>query len=155
MYDQLGSEGYNYAADGNGYSSNVINSNTAVDINSNNEFAPGSQYKTLSIGYSGMFNYLFEDIKNMCKAKGIQFKYHPDTRLHSILWKNKKAHFTVATRDNPWIKSADGTADAEARLKRVLRNDPGMGVIRHADAGYDIAKETLKENGLDYKDRLK
>jgi hypothetical protein len=112
MYDQLGSEGYNYAADGNGYSSNVINSNTAVDINSNNEFAPGSQYKTLSIGYSGMFNYLFEDIKRMCKEKGIQFKYHPDTRLHSILWKNKKAHFTVATRNNPWKKSAEGIADA-------------------------------------------
>ncbi len=50
---------------------------------------------------------------------------------------------------------ADGTDDAEARLRRVLRNDPGMGVIRHADAGYDIAKETLKENGLDFKERLK
>ncbi len=50
---------------------------------------------------------------------------------------------------------ADGTDDAEARLKRVLRNDPGMGVIRHADAGYDIAKDTLRENGLDFKDRLK
>ena len=49
---------------------------------------------------------------------------------------------------------ADGTDDAEARLKRVLRNDPGMGVIRHADAGYDIAKETLKDNELDYKERL-
>jgi urocanate hydratase len=50
---------------------------------------------------------------------------------------------------------ADGTDDAEDRLRRVLRNDPGMGVIRHADAGYEIAKETLKENGLDFKDRLK
>ena len=49
---------------------------------------------------------------------------------------------------------ADGTDDAEARLKRVLRNDPGMGVIRHADAGYEIAKETLEKNNLDYKDRL-
>ncbi len=49
---------------------------------------------------------------------------------------------------------ADGTDDAEARLKRVLRNDPGMGVIRHADAGYELAKETLKENGLDFKERL-
>lgn len=49
---------------------------------------------------------------------------------------------------------ADGTDDAAARLKRVLRNDPGMGVIRHADAGYDIAKETLKENRLDLKDRI-
>jgi urocanate hydratase len=50
---------------------------------------------------------------------------------------------------------ADGTDEAEARLKRVLRNDPGMGVIRHADAGYDVAKDTLRNNGLDYKDRLK
>lgn len=50
---------------------------------------------------------------------------------------------------------ADGSNDAEERLKRVLRNDPGMGVIRHADAGYDIAKETAKKNNLDFKDRLK
>ncbi|MBS1760743.1 MAG: urocanate hydratase [Bacteroidetes bacterium] len=50
---------------------------------------------------------------------------------------------------------ADGTADAEARLKRVLRNDPGMGVIRHADAGYELAKETAKANGLDLEERLK
>ena len=49
---------------------------------------------------------------------------------------------------------ADGTADAEARLSRVLRNDPGMGVIRHADAGYDIAKDTLRKNDLDFKERL-
>lgn len=43
---------------------------------------------------------------------------------------------------------ADGTADAEMRLKRVLRNDCGLGVIRHADAGYEIAKETGKKHGL-------
>ncbi|MBL0271088.1 MAG: urocanate hydratase [Chitinophagaceae bacterium] len=49
---------------------------------------------------------------------------------------------------------ADGTDDAAKRLARVLRNDPGMGVIRHADAGYDIAKDTLRKNRLDYKDRL-
>jgi urocanate hydratase len=49
---------------------------------------------------------------------------------------------------------ADGTDDAEARLKRVLRNDPGMGVIRHADAGYKLANETLQKNDLDYKKRL-
>jgi urocanate hydratase len=50
---------------------------------------------------------------------------------------------------------ADGTADAEQRLKRVLRNDPGMGVIRHADAGYDVALDTLRKNDLDFKQRLK
>ncbi|HYJ63994.1 MAG TPA: urocanate hydratase [Parafilimonas sp.] len=50
---------------------------------------------------------------------------------------------------------ADGTDEAEKRLKRVLRNDPGIGVIRHADAGYEIAKETAKEFGLDIKEKLR
>ena len=49
---------------------------------------------------------------------------------------------------------ADGTDDAEARLRRVLHNDPGMGVVRHADAGYEIAKETAKQHGLDLLERL-
>lgn len=50
---------------------------------------------------------------------------------------------------------ADGTDEAAARLSRVLRNDPGMGVIRHADAGYDIALDTLRKNNLDFRVRLK
>ena len=50
---------------------------------------------------------------------------------------------------------ADGTDKAAARLSRVLRNDPGMGVVRHADAGYEIAKRVLKEQGLDITARVK
>ncbi|MES2881930.1 MAG: urocanate hydratase, partial [Bacteroidota bacterium] len=49
---------------------------------------------------------------------------------------------------------ADGTEEAAQRLSRVLRNDPGMGVIRHADAGYTIAKETAAAHNLDFKVRL-
>ena len=49
---------------------------------------------------------------------------------------------------------ADGTDEAAARLKRVLHNDPGMGVIRHADAGYDIAKDFARKHKLDLKQRL-
>lgn len=49
---------------------------------------------------------------------------------------------------------ADGTEDAHKRLSRVLRNDPGMGVIRHADAGYEIAKEQSRKHGLDLDQRL-
>lgn len=49
---------------------------------------------------------------------------------------------------------ADGTDAAAARLARVLRNDPGMGVIRHMDAGYDIAKETARNHDLDINERL-
>ena len=40
---------------------------------------------------------------------------------------------------------ADGTREAEARLQRVLTYDPGMGIIRHADAGYDRAIENAKK----------
>jgi urocanate hydratase len=44
---------------------------------------------------------------------------------------------------------ADGTDAADECLKRVLYNDPAMGVFRHSDAGYEIAKATSKEFGLD------
>jgi urocanate hydratase len=43
---------------------------------------------------------------------------------------------------------ADGSQEAEERLSRVLTTDPGMGVIRHADAGYDKAIQTAKERGV-------
>jgi urocanate hydratase len=43
---------------------------------------------------------------------------------------------------------ADGTDDAARRLERVLWNDPATGVMRHADAGYDIAVNCAKEQGL-------
>lgn len=43
---------------------------------------------------------------------------------------------------------ADGTDDAAARLLRVLWNDPATGVMRHADAGYDIALDCAREKGL-------
>ena len=43
---------------------------------------------------------------------------------------------------------ADGTALAAQKLERVLTNDPGMGVIRHADAGYDRAAEVAAERGV-------
>ncbi len=43
---------------------------------------------------------------------------------------------------------ADGTADAERRLERVLTNDPGIGVARHADAGYDLARRTAAATGI-------
>ncbi|HZQ08409.1 MAG TPA: urocanate hydratase [Anaerolineae bacterium] len=43
---------------------------------------------------------------------------------------------------------ADGTPEAAKRLERVLTSDPGMGVIRHADAGYEEAIKFAKENGI-------
>jgi urocanate hydratase len=44
---------------------------------------------------------------------------------------------------------ADGTPEAAKRLERVLWNDPATGVMRHADAGYDIAIDCAREKGLD------
>ena len=47
------------------------------------------------------------------------------------------------------VTVADGSAEAEERLARVLRNDPGTGVMRHADAGYERAIAVARERGLD------
>lgn len=50
---------------------------------------------------------------------------------------------------------ADGTDEAAEKLQRVLRNDPGIGVIRHADAGYELAQKVARDHGLDIRERLK
>ena len=47
------------------------------------------------------------------------------------------------------VAVADGTTSADRRLERVLTADPGTGVMRHADAGYDLAIETASERGID------
>ena len=47
------------------------------------------------------------------------------------------------------VSVADGTKMADERLQRVLTADPGTGVMRHADAGYDLAIQTAKERGVD------
>ena len=44
---------------------------------------------------------------------------------------------------------ADGTKEAERKLKKVLTNDPASGVMRHVDAGYDLAKQCAREHQLD------
>jgi urocanate hydratase len=43
---------------------------------------------------------------------------------------------------------ADGTDEADWRLSRVLNTDPGMGVVRHADAGYETAVKTAQEGKI-------
>ncbi len=50
---------------------------------------------------------------------------------------------------------ADGTPEAARRLERVLWNDPATGVMRHADAGYDLALDCAREKGLDLPGILK
>jgi urocanate hydratase len=47
------------------------------------------------------------------------------------------------------VAVADGSEMADRRLRRVLTADPGTGVMRHADAGYDLAIQTAKDRGVD------
>lgn len=100
-YDVLGQEGFQYLADGNGYSSNVVNSHSAQSFSVNNEFTPGTEYKTLTKGFSSLFDGLFKAVKELAIEKGIQLEYYPDTRLHSVLHKDKVVHYTTATREAP------------------------------------------------------
>lgn len=111
-YDVLGQEGFSYLADGNGYSSNVVNSNSAQSFEVNNEFTPGTLYKTLTIGYSGIFSTLFQEIVKLAKEKKIDFKYHPNTRLRSILENKNTIHFTTASKSAPSKELDAKTCDA-------------------------------------------
>jgi hypothetical protein len=142
MFDQLGSEGFGYVADGNGYTSNVINWNSAVALQSNNEFTPGTEYKTLTEGYSSIFASLFEAIVKLAKSKGVKLDYHPDTRLHSILQIKGTIQYAIATRKQPDKKSATKTTDAAwlampryaidlvAQATRYQEHD-GLDVLNH------------------------
>jgi len=103
-YDTLGQEGFSYLADGNGYSSNVINSNSAQSFEVNNEFSPGTLYKTLTKGYSFMFSELFRVIQELAEQKGIDFQYKPNTRLRSIIERKNVIHYTLASKNNPDVE---------------------------------------------------
>jgi urocanate hydratase len=46
------------------------------------------------------------------------------------------------------VTVADGSENAQKRIRRVLNNDPGLGVVRHADAGYELAKQTARAKGI-------
>ena len=46
------------------------------------------------------------------------------------------------------VTVADGTSMAARKIERVLNNDPGLGVVRHADAGYELARQTARERGI-------
>lgn len=104
FYDQAGNEGFQYAADAGGYSSNVINWNAANAAVYNGEFAPGGAFKTLSTGYSSLFVELYKQCQTSAGQQGIAFNLHKKTRLHSI-WidksQNQQTRFKLSTADNP------------------------------------------------------
>lgn len=114
MFDQLGSEGYQYAAAGGGYGSNVINWNSADAVIYNGEFAPGGAFKTLNNGYSSLFSTLFNEIAAVCAEKGLNWTYHPHTRLRSIYLDADNDHritFTLATFESPIANAETRTTD--------------------------------------------
>ncbi|MCP9769882.1 hypothetical protein EGI22_18410 [Lacihabitans sp. LS3-19] len=111
-YDRLGQEGFSYLSDGNGYSSNVVNSHSAQSFNVNDEFTPGTEYKTLVKGFSSLFDGLFNEVVELAKKKGIILEYHPNTRLRSILDTEEGINYTTATRAAPDNLSESKTCDA-------------------------------------------
>ncbi len=65
LYDQLGDEGFDYSADGTGYTSNVINWNAADAMQANNDYGSNVLYKRLDGGYSLLFQALADQITNL------------------------------------------------------------------------------------------
>ncbi|PVM83811.1 flavin monoamine oxidase family protein [Caulobacter endophyticus] len=102
FYDQAGNEGYEYAADAGGYTSNVINWNAANAAVYNGEFAPGGAFKTLSGGYSQVFVELYQQTKAAAAAAGVTFTLTQRTRLHSVWLEGDVVNYRLASADAPF-----------------------------------------------------
>ncbi|KZN61972.1 hypothetical protein N473_20735 [Pseudoalteromonas luteoviolacea CPMOR-1] len=107
LYDQAYNEGYQYAADANGYSSNVINWNAADAAVYNGEFAPGGKFQTLKTGMSSLFVSLYKTCSSLAKNSDVDFKITKSTRLHSIWNKSGKTQFYIATGCKPDVPAGD------------------------------------------------
>lgn len=143
-YDRLGQEGFGYLADGNGYSSNVVNSHSAQSFNVNDEFTPGTEYKTLVKGYSSLFVALFDEVEKLAKQKGITLNYFPNTRLRSILHTKAGIRFTTAKRATPDKLDESKICDAaflampRASIELVAQatrytDDEGQDILNHEE----------------------
>jgi hypothetical protein len=83
LYDQLGDEGFDYAANGTGYESNVINWNAADAMQANNDYGSTTSYKRLDGGYSLLFQALADQITSLAaKYPGSGIMYN--TRLTGL-----------------------------------------------------------------------
>lgn len=108
FYDQVGNEGFDYAAAGGGYSSNVINWNAADAAFYNGEFAPGGEFKTIAGGYSRLFVELYRQACTAAEEAGATLELHQGTRLHSIWMQDGDIAFRLATAEDPY--TANGPA---------------------------------------------
>lgn len=111
LVDVLGNEGYDYASDGGGYTSNVINWNSADALIYNGEFAPGGSFRTLKTGYSALFTRMFERIQSVCRERGVVLAWHPGVRLHSITAPGGVVTFRTASRQHPDRPGHEQTTD--------------------------------------------
>ena len=102
FYDQAGNEGYEYASDAGGYTSNVINWNAANAAVYNSEFAPGGQFKTVQGGYSQVFVQLFQQARAAAQAAGVGFSLQANTRLHSIWLADGVISYRLASAADPF-----------------------------------------------------
>ncbi|MDG2531316.1 hypothetical protein [Caulobacter endophyticus] len=139
FYDQAGNEGYEYAADAGGYTSNVINWNAANAAVYNGEFAPGGAFKTLSGGYSQVFVELYQQTKAAAQAAGVTFDLTQRTRLHSIWLEGETVNYRLASAETPFKGGA-----VQTTLNAFLAMPPAsLDLVADATQYADMPEGTL------------
>ncbi|WP_281557152.1 hypothetical protein [Thalassomonas sp. RHCl1] len=147
FYDQAGNEGFQYAADAGGYSSNVINWNAANAAVYNGEFAPGGSFKTLSSGFSSLFVALHNKCVEAAQDSGAAFTVRKNIRLHSIWSNNGSTEYHLATSLSPekpsgvplttdyaFLAMSPNALELVAGASRYLADRPGINdFLNHND----------------------
>ena len=152
FYDFAGNEGYDYANDAGGYTSNVISWNAADAAIYNGEFAPGGSYKTLSTGYSTLFETLYAAARDAAQQRGIDFALTQGCRLHSI-WHDEAGgiRYRTAMANDPYAGAgAEQTADYAFLAMPPRAIDLVAQATRFQDMspGYDFLNDREVQNYL-------
>ena len=147
MYDQVYNEGYQYASDAGGYTSNVINWNAADAAVYNGEFAPGGTFKTLRTGFSSIFTTMYAEIKALAADQSITFTMTKETRLHSIWDQDGVTQYHTAIAAVP--NTPDGAAKSTDYAFLAM---PPHAIEAVAEATKYLAPESGRNNFLNHND---
>lgn len=150
LYDQLGDEGFDYAADGTGYTSNVINWNAADAMQANNDYGSGSPYMRLDGGYSLLFEKLAKQITALAaRYPGSGIFY--DHRLMSLA-ESQTDNTTICTFVRHQASECrTSTVAADVLFLALPRRGLEM-VAEHCDSTYLLNADRMKyfmESALD------
>lgn len=137
LYDQLGDEGFDYSADGTGYTSNVINWNSADAMQANNDYGSGINYSRLDGGYSILFQALAKQVESLMQS-------YPGSGIHTrqqLVRLDDAAGITKCTFNNLVSDDTQSVAADHLFLAMPRRS---LEMVAASSPSYGLSNDSVK-----------